>query len=138
FFIPRLDLLHHLLYFLQRLEIDRRLIGLHRLSKIRHSGQEHPHQDEPYPHHSPSPPTGPRRPNTSRRPSRPAAPTTPSASICSIIRAARGYPTRRRRWINEAEAWPVDSTRSFACSYTSSFACSSSASSTLRDCSSRQ
>src|SRR6185503_6000446 len=44
-------------------------------------------------HQAPSPspiPTGPRRPTTSLRPSRPAAPTMPSASICSIIRAARG------------------------------------------------
>jgi len=45
------------------------------------------------PHTPPSPspiPTAPRRPTTSLRPSRPAAPTMPSASICSIIRAARG------------------------------------------------
>ena len=44
-------------------------------------------------HQAPSPspiPTAPRRPTTSLRPSRPAAPTRPSASICSIIRAARG------------------------------------------------
>jgi hypothetical protein len=40
--------------------------------------------------HASSAPTGPRRPTTSLRPSRPAAPTRPSASICSIIRAARG------------------------------------------------
>ena len=42
------------------------------------------------PHTPSSAPTGPRRPTTSLRPSRPAAPTRPSASICSIIRAARG------------------------------------------------
>jgi len=49
------------------------------------------------PHTPSSAPTGPVRPTTSLRPSRPAAPTRPSASICSIIRAARGYPTRSRR-----------------------------------------
>jgi hypothetical protein len=52
--------------------------------------REHRRSSGSIPPHTSSAPTGPRRPTTSLRPSRPAAPTRPSASICSIIRAARG------------------------------------------------